>query len=106
VPWTSKAQQKWGHTAAGIKALGGPSSVNEWDSATDFGSLPERKDPMADKKPQHWITGAVKHPGALTESASEHGVSKLQEAEKESHSDNPHIRGRGLLGVRMIKRKI
>jgi hypothetical protein len=50
-----------------------------------------------------WIQKAVKHPGALTAAAAEHGVSKLQEAETESHSDNPHIRGRGQLGLRFIK---
>lgn len=54
----------------------------------------------------NWIKGAVKHPGALTKAAKQHGVSKLQEAEKESHSSNPHIRARGLLGKRFIKHKI
>lgn len=52
---------------------------------------------------KHWIQKAVKHPGALTRAASSHGVSKIQEAEKESHSSNPHIRARGLLGKRFIK---
>lgn len=55
---------------------------------------------------KHWISGAVKHPGALTAAASEHGVSKMQEAEKESHSKNPHIRGRGLLGLRFMRHKL
>lgn len=50
-----------------------------------------------------WMQGAIKHPGALTNAAKSHGVSKIQEAEKESHSSNPSIRGRGLLGVRLIK---
>lgn len=54
---------------------------------------------MADK----WIGGAVKHPGALTRAAQQAGRSKLQEAEAESHSSNPHIRARGLLGKRLIK---
>lgn len=58
---------------------------------------------MAKKK---WLSGAIRHPGALTAAAKEHGVSKIQEAEKESHSSNPHIRARGALGVRLIKRKI
>jgi len=58
---------------------------------------------MADKK---WIQGAIKHPGALTAAAKKHGVSKLQEAEKESHSSNPKIRGRGNLGKRFIKGSI
>lgn len=58
---------------------------------------------MADKK---WISKAVKHPGALSAAAKAHGVSKLQEAEKESHSSNPHLRARGNLGKRFIKKTI
>jgi hypothetical protein len=57
-------------------------------------------------KKKNWIKGAVRHPGALTAAASAHGVSKLQEAEKESHSSNPHIRARGALGIRFVKRKV
>ncbi len=53
-----------------------------------------------------WLGSAVKHPGALTAAAKKHGVSKLQEADKESHSSNPHIRARGNLGKRFIKGKI
>ena len=45
----------------------------------------------------------IKHPGALTAAAKKHGVSKLQEAKKESHSSNPHVRARGELGQRFIK---
>lgn len=52
---------------------------------------------------KNWIQGAVKHPGALTRAAKQHGVSKREEAEKESHSSNPKIRGRGLLGLRFMK---
>ena len=55
---------------------------------------------------KHWIQKAVKHPGALTAAASQHGVSKLQEAKKEAHSPNPHIAARGRLGERFIKRTI
>lgn len=51
----------------------------------------------------NFIQKAVKHPGALTRAAKAHGVSKLQEAEKEAHSKNPHVRGRGILGERFIK---
>lgn len=53
-----------------------------------------------------WIQGAVKHPGALTAAARRNGVSKLQEAERESHSSDPSIRGRGKLGLRFIKKTI
>lgn len=51
----------------------------------------------------NFIQSAIKHPGALTRAAAEHGVSKRQEAEKESHSSNPSIRGRGNLGLRFMK---
>ena len=54
---------------------------------------------MAKKK---WIGGAVKHPGALTRAAEQHGVSKKEEAERESHSSNPKIRARGNLGKRFL----
>lgn len=54
---------------------------------------------MADK----WIASSIKRPGALTAAAQRHGVSKRQEAEKESHSSNPKVRGRGNLGLRFMK---
>jgi len=43
MPWKSKAQQRWGHSPAGVKALGGMAAVSEWDSDTNFKSLPKRK---------------------------------------------------------------
>lgn len=49
-----------------------------------------------------WIKKAIRHPGALTRAARQHGVSKRQEAERESHSSNPHIRARGILGKRFM----
>lgn len=57
-------------------------------------------------QPNKWIQKAIHRPGALTAAAKDHGKSKLQEAEAESHSSNPHIRARGLLGERFIKHKI
>jgi len=59
---------------------------------------------MAEKK--HWLGSAIKHPGALTEAAKRNGRSKMQEAKVEAKSSNPHIRGRGLLGERLIKKTI
>lgn len=49
-----------------------------------------------------WLQGAVKHPGTLTAAAKQHGRTKLQEAEVESHAKDPHIRARGVLGKRFI----
>lgn len=43
MPWKSKAQARWGHSASGVKALGGKTAVSEWDAVTPKGSLPERK---------------------------------------------------------------
>jgi hypothetical protein len=34
MPFVSPRQQRWGHTAEGEKALGGPAKVAEWDRAT------------------------------------------------------------------------
>lgn len=53
-----------------------------------------------------WIQSAVKHPGSLTAAAKRHGLSKLEEAEKEKNSKNPKIRARGALGERFIKKAI
>ena len=43
MPWKSDQQRKWGHTATGLKALGGAGEVAEWDAATKGKSLPEHK---------------------------------------------------------------
>jgi hypothetical protein len=42
MPFVSEAQRRWGHSAAGQKALGGPAKVKEWDAATKE-DLPARK---------------------------------------------------------------
>ena len=57
-------------------------------------------------KKNHWMQGAIKHPGALTKEAERSGWSKLQQAEHDAKSDNPHIRGRGVLGIRLISKKL
>ena len=41
MPWKSKKQARWGHSAAGVAALGGEAKVAEWDAATPKGSLKE-----------------------------------------------------------------
>ncbi|HET9130490.1 MAG TPA: hypothetical protein VFO86_06050, partial [Terriglobia bacterium] len=50
-----------------------------------------------------FLRTAIKRPGKLTEEAKESGRSKMAQAEHDSHSDNPHVRGRGLLGMRLIR---
>jgi hypothetical protein len=45
-PWASKAQQKWGNSPAGHKALG-DAGVSEWNAATKGKSLPSRITPAA-----------------------------------------------------------
>ncbi len=49
MPFKSKAQQRWGHSPSGQKALGGPDVVSEWDQSTDFGSLPEKAEGVLSK---------------------------------------------------------
>lgn len=43
MPFKSKAQNAWAHTEDGTDALGGPSAVKEWESDTDYNTLPEKK---------------------------------------------------------------
>lgn len=43
MPFQSRAQQRWGHTKEGVKALGGKKNVAEWDKATKGKKIPERK---------------------------------------------------------------
>ena len=52
--FVSKAQQRWAHTPAGIKALGGKSKVKEWEDATNYSKLPERV--------QHFSEGGLVEP--------------------------------------------
>ena len=42
MPFESSAQNRWAHTPAGTKALGGQAKVKEWERATDYSHLPER----------------------------------------------------------------
>jgi hypothetical protein len=42
MPFKSKLQERWAHTAEGTKALGGPTKVKEWDEATKGKSIPEK----------------------------------------------------------------
>ena len=42
MPYKSKAQERWAHTDAGEKALGGPEKVAEWDKASKGKVLPEK----------------------------------------------------------------
>lgn len=54
-----------------------------------------------------WLQGAIKdksHP--VQRAAKENGISALQESRKESHSSNQSVRSRGILGVRLIKKRI
>ena len=45
MPYVSPKQQAWAHTDTGIKALGGPDKVAEWDKASKGKKLPERVKP-------------------------------------------------------------
>jgi hypothetical protein len=51
----------------------------------------------------NFIKKAIRHPGAERRAAKAHGLSTEQEAVRESHSSNKHIRARGLLAKRFIK---
>jgi hypothetical protein len=53
---------------------------------------------MAEEK--KWLGGAVRHPGIEKKKAAAAGISTHQQLEKDSHSSNPSVRGRGALGLR------
>lgn len=42
MPYVSRAQQRWAHTATGTRALGGAAKVHEWDEASKGMKLPAR----------------------------------------------------------------
>lgn len=50
-----------------------------------------------------FLSGIIKHPGIEKEKAAAAGISTHQQLEKDSHSPNPKIRGRGALGLRFQK---
>jgi len=45
MPFRSVQQERWGHSAAGVRALGGKAKVAEWQSATDQKALPGKVAP-------------------------------------------------------------
>ena len=47
-----------------------------------------------------FIQKAIKHPGIEIEKAKRNGVSTHEQLEKDSHSNNASVRGRGELGLR------
>lgn len=59
MPFVSDAQRRWGHTAEGVKALGGKAKVAEWDRATKGKRLPLRKK----KKPTLVVNNKLKEYG-------------------------------------------
>lgn len=42
MPYQSLAQERWAHTPAGTRALGGKAKVAEWDAATKGKKLPRK----------------------------------------------------------------
>lgn len=49
MPYKSRRQERWAHTAAGEEALGGPAKVAEWDQASKGKKLPETARKVARK---------------------------------------------------------
>lgn len=54
---------------------------------------------------KQWIKEAMRkgHKGDVTRRAHRHHTSVHQEAERDSHSKNPHLRGQGQLALRFEK---
>lgn len=83
MPWLSKAQQRWGHSKSGLKALGGKAKVHEWDTATDFSNLPMKKHWMQDESNREKHAGTK---GVFSAAASRAGKSTQEYAEENKHA--------------------
>ena len=87
-PYSSEAQRRWAHTAAGKKALGGEQlAFNEWDEATKGKKLPEKVG-----KSESLEKGALKN--MLTAGAMAGALASPQhtEAKAPSHGTlHPHV---------------
>jgi hypothetical protein len=59
MPFESKKQNAWGHTPEGMKALGGPAKVKEWESSTNYKGLPMYAKGSAPKDASYAKGGAV-----------------------------------------------
>ncbi len=116
MPFVSIAQQRWGNSPAGRKALGGQAAVNEWNQATVSAGesrLPERVSPRR-RLPVSHLMGKVHRvdmgrgkPGFDVKEGSLHrmlgipeddtiGQERLRKAE---HSSNPVIRRKAISGI-------
>jgi len=42
MPYKSVQQRRWAHTKTGMKALGGPKKVAEWDTVSKGKKLPKK----------------------------------------------------------------
>ena len=107
MPFVSRAQQRWGNSAAGRKALGGQAAVNEWNQATDEGSLPGRK-PMAHLlKKVHRVELGRKGESFNVKEGSLHRLLGIPEGEKigqerlraATHSSRPAVRRKAIAGI-------
>lgn len=58
MPFKSTAQNAWAYTPEGTKALGGKKKLKEWESSTNYDSLPEH---VSDSKPK----AKVLRPGSM-----------------------------------------
>lgn len=50
MPFISRQQQKWGNSPSGVKALGGPAKVAEWNASTKGAKLPKHVKPKSAAK--------------------------------------------------------
>lgn len=60
MPFVSRAQAAWGNSPAGVKALGGPAKVAEWNASTKGAKLPKRVGkPHKVKSAGHIVFGSL-----------------------------------------------
>ena len=100
MPWVSKAQQRWGNSPAGHKALG-DAGVAEWNQASTGQHPPERAGMKTHKVDLgHKGSFSVKK-GALHEMLHIPQGEKIgqERMRKAAHSSNPLLRKRAISGL-------
>lgn len=64
MPFVSKAQQRWGNSPTGVKALGGANAVKEWNQSTNEKKIPKKiAHPGVMKKAQDKVKSSIKKNG-------------------------------------------
>lgn len=89
-PFRSKAQQRY--LESHPDKIGGKAKLKEWESATDFSSLPEKKDDPPMKKPLSHIANEIEKKG--TKGVFKAAAERAGKSTREYAEENKHASGK------------